>query len=202
MDGSSADQSPVTVLLQRMARGEAAAADELFALLYDELRGRARRCLGAQAGRTLQPTAMVHEVWLRLAGADGPDFASRAHFFGVAAKAMRSILVDHARASRAQKRGGAAARVPLDEVVAQYEARGEDLVELDGLLARLAGIDPRLARIVELRFFAGLSIAATADAMGSSTASVERGWRTARAWLRAALDGRHADRARELSDGD
>lgn len=182
------DSTTVITLLQRMDGGERAAADELYTLLYDELRQRAGRMLGAVAGQTLQPTAVVHEAWLRVKGA-GEQFANRAHFLGVAAKAMRSVLVDHARMKRADKRGAGRARVPLDDAVQLFETRVPDLVELDDLLARLSEVDATLARVVELRFFAGLSIEETARALNLSTATVERGWRTARAWLRVALSG-------------
>jgi RNA polymerase sigma factor (TIGR02999 family) len=182
----------VTRLLRRMDGGEAAAAQELFDLLYDELRRRASSLMGDRAGQTLQPTAVVHEAWLRLA-ANEQGWSSRAHFLGVAAKAVRSVVVDHARARAAEKRGARRERVPLDDAVALFETRVPDLVELDELLARLAHVEPALARIVELRFFAGLSIAETADVLALSTASVERGWRTARAWLRVALEGGEGD---------
>lgn len=181
------DSQSVTRLLYRMQDGEPAAADELYALLYDELRRRAGGFLGLRAGHTLQPTAVVHEAWLKIAGSAGPGFTSRAHFLGVAAKAMRSVLVDHARAGRTQKRGAPGERVPLDDAIELFEERVPDLVELDDLLQRLAAIDAKLARIVELRFFAGLSVEDVAQAMATSTASVERGWRTARAWLRVAI---------------
>lgn len=183
------DSTSVTALLRRVQDGDQAAADELYAALYDELRRRAGGLMGGGMARTLQPTAVVHEAWMRLAGAADRQFASRAHFLGVAAKAMRSVLVDHVRASRTIKRGSDAQRVPLDDAIALFETRVPDLVELDDLLARLAGIDATLARIVELRFFAGLSIEDTAQVLATSTASVERGWRSARAWLRVAITG-------------
>jgi RNA polymerase sigma factor (TIGR02999 family) len=183
------DSATVTVLLRRMDAGEPAAADALYRVLYDELRRRASGLLGPGAGHTLQPTAVVHEAWLKLASGLEVGWNSRAHFLGVAAKAMRSVLVDHARAARAHKRGHGHARVPLDDALDLFAAHVPDLVELDDLLQRLAAVDPDLTRIVELRFFAGLSIDETAQAMKVSTATVERGWRTARAWLRVALEG-------------
>lgn len=176
----------VTRLLQRISAGESGAADELYAALYDELRQRASAVLGIRGSHTLQPTAIVHEAWLRIRGHE-KDFASRAHFFGVAAKAMRSVLVDHVRARRTQKRGGSG-RVPLDDAVEALETRVPDLVELDEVLRRLEAMDPQLAKIVEVRFFAGLTLAETATTLGISTATVERGWRAARAWLRVALE--------------
>jgi RNA polymerase sigma factor (TIGR02999 family) len=182
------DTQSVTRLLHRLEDGELGAGDELYSLLYDELRRRASGLMGVAAGNTLQPTAVVHEAWLKIAPA-ASGWNSRAHFLGVAAKAMRSVIVDHARAVRANKRGAGHARVPLDDAVALFASRVPDLLELDDLLARLATIDKDLARIVELRFFAGLSIDETARAMAISTATVERGWRAARAWLRVAIEG-------------
>ena len=183
------DTESVTLLLRRMDRGERGAADELYALLYDELRGRARGLVGRAPRQTLGPTAVVHEAWLRLSGGVSEGWGDRAHFFGVAAKAMRSVLVDHGRARRAQKRGGGQERVPLDDALAWIDERDVDILDLDQALERLARVDPELARLVELRYFAGLSIADTALALDTSTATVERAWRTARAWLRTALDG-------------
>ena len=191
--GESMDPATMTALLKRMEAGERAAVDELYAVLYDELRRRAGRLMNAGSGHTLQPTAVVHEAWLKLARGAEQGFHSREHFLGVAASAMRSVLVDHARAARTLKRGAAGQRVPLDDAIALFEASVPDLLELDELLARLGGIDERLARIVELRFFAGLSIDETAEVLRVSTASVERGWRSARAWLRVAMDRRGGD---------
>ena len=182
------DTLSVTRLLRRMDDGEPAAADELYAVLYDELRRRASGMMGARAGQTLEPTAVVNEAWLKISSGVEDGWNGRSHFLGVAVKAMRSVLVDHARARRTRKRGADHERVPLDEALALFEQKACDLIELDDALARLATIDPELARIVELRFFAGLSIAETASTLGTSTASVERAWRTARAWLRTALE--------------
>jgi len=183
------DSEPVTLLLQRMGRGDRGAAEELFGILYDELRRRAAGIMSGQAGQTLQPTAVVHEAWLKLG--EG-DWESRGHFLGVAAKAMRSVLVDHARARRAEKRSGGGSRVGLDQVLLAYEERALDLVGLDEALGRLEAFDPELARLVELRFFGGLSIAETAEVLGRSTATIERSWRTARSFLRVEL-GDEAD---------
>lgn len=168
--------------------GEPTTADQLYAELYDELRRRAGGLMAHQGNHTLQATAIVHEAWLKVAGRQH-TYASRAHFLGVAARAMRSVLVDHARARRTLKRG-AYARVPLDDALDLYAARVPDLLELEDLLARLEALDSALARIVELRFFAGLTIEDTALALATSTATVERGWRAARAWLRVALEDR------------
>ncbi len=177
-----------TVSLRELAAGDARAGDELFGLVYAELRSLAGSYLRGGGPQTLQPTALVHEAYLRMIDSDGGSgWSSRAHFVGVAAKAMRSVLVDHVRAKRAHKRGGELARVPLDELVEQLEQSGSDLVSLDDALSALADLDPQLAKLVELRFFGGLSIDETAKVLGVSTATVERSWRTARLWLRARL---------------
>ena len=186
--GSDGPDEPLTLLLQRMESGERDASEEVFRRVYDELRSRARR-LSKDASSTLQATAVVHEAWLKLSGGVGSDWKSREHFVGVAAKAMRSVLVDHARARKAAKRGGGAQRLELDEAVRTFESRSVDLLALDDALRRLAELDPELARVVELRFFAGLTIAETARVMEVSTPTVERSWRTARTWLRADLGG-------------
>jgi RNA polymerase sigma factor (TIGR02999 family) len=184
----------LTTLLRAWGRGEQAALDELLPLVYAELRRQAARHLRMQPqGHTLQTTALVHEVYLRLIDSDGADWQSRAHFFGVAARAMRSILVDYARARRAAKRGGGARALTLSAADAAGASTPEapesevDVVALDEALARLAGLDHRQARVVELRYFGGMSIEETAHALGVSHATVEREWRTARLWLRREL---------------
>ena len=185
------DAAPnATLLLRRYGEGDRAAADALLPLLYDEL----RRIAGAhmqheRRDHTLQPTALVHEAWLRLVDQPARDLQSRQHFLSLAARVMRRVLVDHAREHGAQKRGGAAERVTLDGAVALYESRALDLMEMDEALERLAELDPALARLVELRFFAGLSNAEVAELEGASLRSVERGWSTARAFLRGELAG-------------
>lgn len=175
----------ITRILQQMAAGEEAAEERLFSLLYNELRDRAGRMMRGAAGSTLQPTAVVHEAWLKLADG-GADWRNRAHFLRVAAKTMRSILIDHARAKGTGKRGGGE-RLHLDEAVRMYEQRSIDLLALDDALENLAQHDPRLARLVELRFFGGLTIAETAEVLGVSTPTVERSWRSARSLLRTLL---------------
>ncbi|MCK6448763.1 MAG: sigma-70 family RNA polymerase sigma factor [Planctomycetes bacterium] len=175
------DARTVTVLLQRMASGDSAAADELLPVVYTELHDLASglmRNRGAQ--HTLQPTALIHEAWLRFSGG---TFENREHFAAVAAKAMRSVLVDHARRKQSEKRGGALERVPLDAVADVFATSAPDMLALDAALERLAQVDPELARIVELRFFAGLSVEETATTLRCSTATVTRGWRVARMWL-------------------
>ncbi len=186
----------VTALLRAWSQGEQGALDELLPLVYGELRRLAARYLRTQRpGHTLQTTALVHEAYLRLVGpvGAGADWQGRAHFFGVAARAMRSILVDHARARQAAKRGGGVRALTLgaaDAAGARADRAAEsevDVVALDDALARLADMDARQARVVELRYFAGLSIEETALALGISHATVEREWRTARLWLRREL---------------
>lgn len=188
---SATPPGEVTVLLRHLAAGDAGAHGRLAELVYDELRRMAERQLGPQRGRTLQPTALVHEAWLKLAGG-GAAYADRAHFLGVAAKAMRSVLVDHVRRKRAQKRGGEATTTPLDEAVAFLEAGEVDLIDLDTALAELAADDPVLAGIVEMRFFAGMTNGEIAAIEGCSESTIERGWRAARARLRSRLGGEGA----------
>jgi RNA polymerase sigma-70 factor, ECF subfamily len=180
--------SQATLLLRRYGEGDRAAADALLDLLYGEL----RRIAGAHLRRerpdhTLQPTALVHEAWLRLVDAPARDLVSREHFLSLSARVMRRVLVDHAREHGAQKRGGGHAAVTLDAAVALYETRNMDLIALDEALEKLVAVDPPLARLVELRFFAGLTNEEVAHVEGSSLRSVERGWATARAFLRGAL---------------
>lgn len=177
-----------TSLLRDVAGGDDAARSELLSLLYDELHRLARRHMAGQsAAHTLQPTALVHEAWVRLAGADANDFRDRRHFLAFASRAMRSVLVDHARARRGPKRGGDRQRVPLDATLATYEERGHDVLAVDEALARLEADEPDLAALVELRFFGGLAMNEAAEVLDVSLSTVERRWRLARVWLREAL---------------
>jgi RNA polymerase sigma factor (TIGR02999 family) len=179
----------VTDLLQAWASGNQAALDELLPLVYDELRRQARRYMRAQpAGHTLQTTALVHEAYLRLVDQSAVEWKSRAHFFGVASKAMRSILVDHARARNAAKRGGSARAITLDDAggIAGVQA-SVDVLALDEALGRLAQLDERKSKLVELRYFGGLGIDEAAAVLAVSPATVKRDWTTARAWLRREL---------------
>jgi RNA polymerase sigma factor (TIGR02999 family) len=177
-----------TGLLRRIAEGDAAAAGELLPLVYDELHQLAAGFMaGERRDHTLQPTALVHEAWLRLQGGDESGWQSRAQFIGVAACAMRRVLLDHARRRAAQKRSGSGQRVPLDDALEVLERGGVDIVSLDDALERLEVLDPELVRLVELRFYAGASNDEAAQALGVSTRTVERGWSTARSWLRAEL---------------
>ena len=174
----------VTQLLNAWRQGDDSALEELTPLILHELHRRAQGYLRRERqGHTLQPTALVNEVYLRLVEQGSSTWNDRAHFFAVAAQLMRRILVDHARAHRAEKRGGQVERVQLDE--AREVGLGEDLdlLALDDALHDLARLDARQARVVELRFFAGLNIEEAAEVLGISTATVTRDWRYARAWL-------------------
>jgi RNA polymerase sigma factor (TIGR02999 family) len=174
----------VTGLLLSWRQGDAAALDRLVPLVYEELRRVARRHLRReQPGHALQATALVHEVYLRLVDVDRMTLTSRTHFFSVAATLMRQILVDHARRQRADKRGGGATMLSLDEVSPAAQASSVDVLALDQALDALSAIDSRQCRVVELRFFAGLTIGESATALGISPATVEREWALAKAWL-------------------
>ncbi len=178
----------VTRLLHRLGDGDARASDELFPLLYKELRSIAERFMARDSGQqTLQPTALVHEAYLKLLHSSDPDFKNRDHFLAVAAKAMRQILVDRARARATEKRGKGLTATALDQAVILFEQRAIDLVALDESLNELAHMDPQLARMTELRFFGGLDTTETARILEVSRRTVERGWTTTRAWLRARM---------------
>lgn len=177
-----------TRALLAAARGEPGSGDELFALVYGELRELAASTLGRErAGHTLQPTALVHEAWMRLAGTDPAAWQGRAHFFGAAARSMRQILVEHARGRERLKRGGGWRRVAIEASLAPTRDEDFDVLALDRALERLAALSERQGRIVELRFFSGLSVEAVAELMNLSARTVEREWRFARAWLAQAL---------------
>ena len=188
MSHQPAPPQRVTALLQAWGRGDDTALAALLPAVYAELHRQAERYMrGQPAGHTLQTTALVHEAYLRLVDQSDTEWRSRAHFFGVAAKAMRSILVDHARARHAAKRGAGAAQVTLSEVAGTDPAPDMDVLELDDALRRLAEIDPDKARLVELRYFGGLSIEEAAEVLEISPATLKRHWNTARAWLRREL---------------
>jgi RNA polymerase sigma factor (TIGR02999 family) len=178
----------VTRLLVAWGDGDAAALEELTPLVYAELRRLARRYMGRErSGHTLQTSALVNEAFIRLVDQRDVRWQSRAHFYGIAAQMMRRILVDYARRRRYAKREGDARRVPLDEALVVSEERAADVVALDEALASLAEIDPRKSRIVELRFFGGLSIEETAEILSVSPGTVMRDWTLAKAWLRRAI---------------
>lgn len=180
-----------TVLLQRMSDGDAEAGRELLPLLYDELRALAgRQFRGQRADHTLQPTALVNEAFVRLLGRSAGGWADRKHFFAVAATAMRQILVNHARDKAARKRGGGADAVALEEGLAGAPgpaASPVDVIALHEALEKLEAIDARKRRVVELRFFAGLTVEEIADVLELSKTTIESEWRVARAWLAAEL---------------
>jgi RNA polymerase sigma factor (TIGR02999 family) len=174
----------VTQLLLGWSHGDKEALDKLVPLVYDELRRQASRYLRRErAGHTLQTTALIHEAYLRLVDQRNVHWQNRAHFFGIAAQLMRRILVDHARTKKRDKRGGSILRVSLGEAMAVAKAQELDIVALDEALDRLAAIDEQQSRIVELRFFSGLSVPETAEVLGISPATVKRDWSMAKAWL-------------------
>jgi RNA polymerase sigma factor (TIGR02999 family) len=174
----------VTQLLVSWSDGNEAALNQLTPLVYDELRRLASRYLrNERPDHTLQSTDLVHEAYLRLVDQQNVRWQSRAHFFGIAAQMIRRILVDHARRRQAVKRGAGPVKLALDEAVVASEPRDFDLVALDEALENLAKLDPQQSRVVELRFFAGLSIEETAEVLKISSATVKRDWTTAKAWL-------------------
>jgi RNA polymerase sigma factor (TIGR02999 family) len=185
-----ADHVEVTHLLQEFSGGNRAALDELVPAVYGELRRLAHRYLRQERpGHTLQPTALVNEVYLKLIDQDQVTWQNRAHFFGVAAQMMRHLLIDYAKAKGAVKRGGGAARTVLDENIASVNAPAGDLLAVDEALTRLATLDPQQARIVELRVFGGLTVEETAEVLGISAPTVKRDWRTAKTWLYREVTG-------------
>jgi RNA polymerase sigma factor (TIGR02999 family) len=186
--GEQSTQQGVTRLLRDAQAGDRAALDELLPLVYRELRQIAARHLAQERpGHTLQATALVHEVYLRLIDQHSVDWRNRAHFFSIAAEMMRRVLVNHAVSRRAQKRGAGETLLSLDEVISFPNRQDVDLILLDGALTRLAELDPAQARIVELRFFAGLTVEEVAEVLGVSDSEVKREWRSARAWLTTQL---------------
>ena len=190
--GSS--EHEVTELLQAWSEGNVAARDLLMPLVYEDLRRRASAYLRRERpGHTLQPTALVHEAYLRLVDQRRVEWRNRAQFFGVAAEMMRRVLVDHARANRAARRSGLFSRVTLDPEMAVTQPVDVDVLDLDAALERLAAFDRRKSQIAELRFFGGLSLKEAGDVLNVSLATVERDWQVARAWLFDALSGTHAD---------
>ena len=184
----SAQENQATLLLGRLNTGDEDAARELLPLLYDELRSlAARQFRGQPDGHTLQPTVLVHEAFLKLVGRPEKDWNDRKHFFAVAATAMRQILVNHARAKNADKRGGGAQPVLLNDEIVGQQGHNLDVLDLNEAMEKLAVIDPRKHRVVELRFFAGLTVPEVAEVMDLSVTSIESEWRAARAWLSVEL---------------
>ena len=185
----SGDAHRATALLRAWGAGDAAALEQLIPLVHDELKRLARRFMGGErAGHTLQPTALVNEAYLRLVDLRQMRWQDRAHFLAMAARLMRRILVDAARSKGYRKRGGDARRVSFDEALIVTDAPGEDLVALDEALTHFAAVSPRRAEVVELRFFGGLSVGETAEALKVSPETVKRDWKLAKVWLLRELD--------------
>jgi len=181
---TTASPQDITQLLSDWSRGDKAALDKLTPLVYAELRQIARRQMGKErVGHTLQPTALVNEAYLKVAGQGGSEWQSRAHFFAVCAQVMRHILVDHARTHARDKRGGGAVHVSLDEAAGAVSVQAANFVALDEALSTLETLDPQKGRIVELRYFGGLSVEEVAKILKISPATVGREWRRAKAWL-------------------
>jgi RNA polymerase sigma factor (TIGR02999 family) len=194
--GMGTVSADVSRLLRAWSGGDKAAFDRLLPLVYGELRRMARRYMRGQRGHTLETAALIHEAYLRLIGQRDVQWQDRAHFFGVAATAMRHILVDHARARQAAKRGGAAQRISLDEIPAVTPTNPVQLIALDDALRGLAAVDARKSQIVELKYFGGLTVAEIADVLDISPETVARDWRLARTWL-----FRELSKARSRNDG-
>ena len=192
---TATDTHEVTRLLLDWRNGDREALERLMPLVYGELRRLARHYLrGERKDHTLQGTALVHEAYVRLVGQPGPEWQSRAHFFGVAARLMRQILVDHARRHRAAKRGGGERPASLAESAVFTPERAADLVALDEALCALARLDPRKSRIIELRYFAGLRVEEIAEVEGVALATVRRQMRTAEAWLHREMTNQDVNR--------
>lgn len=188
----------ITALLEAHAFGDPDALDELFPLVYEELRRMAsRRMQEERSGHTLQTTALVHEAYMELVDLDDVDWQDRRHFFAVAARVMRNVLVDYAVKRNAQKRGGDRDRVPLEEQDGAVSVALDNVLAVHQALDRLETIDERQVRVVECRFFAGLTIEETANVLGISTATVGRDWRIARAWLNRELTNGKGDHDNE-----
>ena len=184
MDEPSLSPHRVTQLLQQWSHGDGSALAELTPLVYEELRRLAHHYMGGQRpDHTLQTTALVNEAYLRLADQTNPNWQSRAHFFAVAARAMRQILVSYARSNRAQKRGGGGPRIELDEAAILSPEQSKEIVDLHEALERLATLNSRKARVVELKYFGGLNHDEIAEVMKISTVTVRRDWMFAKTWL-------------------
>jgi RNA polymerase sigma-70 factor, ECF subfamily len=189
----------VTFLLAELTKGSEEAAGKLIPLVYAELRRLAGSYMRKERpDHTLQATALVHEAYLKLVEQRVVNWQSRAHFFGISAQIMRRILVDHARGHLRDKRGGKQQEVPLDDAFVFAPQQSSELVKLDEALSRLAELDPRQAKIVELRFFGGLTVEETSEVMGVSPKTVKRDWSVAKAWLHGELTQTHATAAGEL----
>jgi RNA polymerase sigma-70 factor, ECF subfamily len=199
MDSAPED---VTILLAELTKGNKRAASQLIPLVYDELRRLAGRYMRRErSDHTLQATALVHEAYLKLVEQRSVDWQGRAHFFGIAAQIMRRILIDYARSHLRDKRGGGQEAVPFDEALVISSEQSHELLKLDESLDRLAAIDPRQSKIVELRFFGGLTVEETAEVLGISPKTVKRDWSVAKAWLHGDLKQGHGNVARKVGNG-
>jgi RNA polymerase sigma-70 factor (ECF subfamily) len=189
MEGADKNnQEIVTLMLRNAQAGDRGALDELFPIIYKELRRIAAHQLSNErSDHTLQPTALVHEAYIRLIDQHSVDWKNRAHFFSIAAETMRRILVNHAIQRNAQKRGSGATHIELDEAISFQDQRELDLVALDDALKNLEEFDPTQAKIVELRFFGGLTVEETAQVMDVSESTIKREWRMAKSWLKTKL---------------
>jgi RNA polymerase sigma-70 factor, ECF subfamily len=188
MDASD-QAAEVTGLLLAWSSGDSAALDQLIPAVYAQLRSLANRELARERGGSLQPTSLVHEAYLRLIQQQSVTWHNRAHFFAIAARIMRRVLIDHARRRLSEKRGGDAVHVTLGDAGAVAVHRSAELIALDEALDQLAEMDARKARVVEMRYFAGMTVEETAEALGVSPVTVMRDWSTARAWLHRAIAG-------------
>jgi len=196
------EPTDVTALLGELTKGNPEAGPKLIPLVYGELRRMAAGYMRRErTGHTLQATALVHEAYLKLLGQHSVDWQNRAHFFGIAAQVMRRILIDHARSHVRDKRGGGREAVPLDEALVFCPERSADFLALDSALERLAEVDPRQARIVELRFFGGLTVEETAEVVGISPKTVKRDWSVAKAWLHGELKANYGNEASQVGNG-
>jgi RNA polymerase sigma-70 factor (ECF subfamily) len=186
------DSEPIDVssVLAEIAAGEDDATERLMPLVYDQMRQIAQRLLRHESpGHTLQPTALVNEAFLRLAGKNNIDWQGKTHFFAIGAKVMRRVLVDHARGKRAQKRGGEQCRIPLSDELCVSNRNDEDVLAIEEALEKLEDLDARQAKVVELRFYGGLTVEEVAEALGVSKRTIESDWTMVRAWLRRELSG-------------
>jgi len=180
----SSERPGVTQLLEAWSQGDQTALEKIMPLVYDELHRMAQRFMSRQKpGHTLQATALINEAFIKLVGQEEKQWKNRSHFFAVAAQAMRHILVDYARSKQSTKRGGNEQRTEFDEAVSVSNERANEIVALDDALIELAGVDPRKARVVEMRYFGGLSVEETAKVLNISTVTVMRDWSLAKAWL-------------------
>ena len=195
------EPTDVTALLGELTKGNPDAGPKLIPLVYGELRRMAAGYMRRErTGHTLQATALVHEAYLKLLGQHSVDWQNRAHFFGIAAQVMRRILIDHARGHVRDKRGGGREAVPLDEALVFSPERSADFLELDSALERLAELDPRQAKIVELRFFGGLTVEEAAEVLGISPKTVKRDWSVAKAWLHGELKATYGNEASQVGN--